>query len=43
MRLVRETKESRIMLQDTSLLDEESKKCLINMKKRINERNNGGV
>ena len=40
LRLVRETEEWRIMLQDINLLDEEGKKWLLRMKKRINEREN---
>ena len=41
--LERETEEWGIMLQNTSLLDDECKKWLVNIKKRINERNHGGV
>ena len=36
LRLARETEESRIMLQDINLLDEEGNKWLLHMKKSIN-------
>ena len=41
--LARFTEESRIMLQYTSLMNDKSKKLLINMKKETSERKNGGV
>jgi hypothetical protein len=42
VRLARDTKELGIMLQDTSLLDDKTKKWYHNKKKEINERNKGG-
>ena len=40
LQLVREAEESRIMLQNINLLDDEGKKWLLRKKKRINDRKN---